>query len=111
MAGRVGSAIWSPEAIADINEIWNYYERVAGRNTAEKIAREIGEVVVTIEEHPFAGRSRSELRTGLRSLAARPHVVFYQVVDEVPQIMRVLDGRQDIEEVFAGREQDDSRSD
>jgi plasmid stabilization system protein ParE len=42
MAGRTGTAIWSPEALVDLGEIWNYYERVAGRNTAEKIAREIG---------------------------------------------------------------------
>ncbi|QXX76040.1 type II toxin-antitoxin system RelE/ParE family toxin [Methylovirgula sp. HY1] len=99
-----GTAIWSPEALADVDEIWNYYERVAGRNTAEKIVREIGEVVATIEDHPFAGRSRNELRPGFRSLAASPHVVFYRVVNDAPEIIRVLDGRQDIEEIFADRE-------
>jgi toxin ParE1/3/4 len=63
-------------------------------------------VVATIEDYPFAGRSRNELRSGFRSLAASPHVVFYRVVDDVPQIVRVLDGRQDIEEIFAAREED-----
>jgi toxin ParE1/3/4 len=101
MVGRGGTAIWSPEALRDVDEIWNYHERVAGRNTAEKIAREIGEVVTTIEHHPLAGRSRNELRPGIRSLAARPHIVFYRVVGGVPEIVRVLDGRQDIEEIFA----------
>jgi len=57
-----------------------------------------------IEEHPFAGRARSELRPDLRSFAATPHVVFYRVVDDAPQIVRVLDGRQDIEEKFAVRD-------
>lgn len=56
-----------------------------------------------IEEHPFAGRGRDELRPGLRSFAATPHVVFYRVVDDTPQVVRVLDGRQDIEEKFAIR--------
>jgi toxin ParE1/3/4 len=106
MAGRRGTAIWSPEAIADVDEIWNYYVRVAGRNTAEKIAREIGEVIATIEDHPFAGRSRNELRPGFRSLAARPHIVFYRVVNEAPEIIRVLDGRRDIEEIFAEHDED-----
>jgi toxin ParE1/3/4 len=41
------------------------------------------------------------LRPGFRSLAARPHVVFYRVVNDIPEIIRVLDGRQDIEEIFA----------
>ena len=94
-------AIWSPEARADFDEIWTHYERVAGGATAEKIARTIGAVVATIEQHPFAGRSRDELRPGFRSLAANPHVVFYRVVDRVPEIIRVLDGRQDLDQVFS----------
>jgi toxin ParE1/3/4 len=106
MAGRRRPAIWAPEAIADIDEIWNHYERVAGRNTAEKFVREIGKVVSVIEDHPFAGRLRSELRPGFRSFATGPHVVFYRVVNDNPEIMRVLDGRQDIEEIFADHDQD-----
>ena len=100
MAAR-GTAEWSPEAIADLDAIWSYYEGVAGRNTAEGIARNIRELVATIEAHPFAGRSRDELGPGVRSLAARPHVLFYRVVNEIPEIMRILDGRQDIDEIFA----------
>ena len=99
------AAIWSPEARADFDHIWDHYEGAAGRITAEKIAREIGKVIATIEKHPFAGRYRSELRPGLRSLAAPPHVVFYRVVNDAPEIIRVLDGRQDIEEIFAERDQ------
>lgn len=101
MPGRRETAIWSPEAIADLDAIWSYYERVAGRNTAEQIARNFDELVATIEAHPFAGRSRDELRGGVRSLAAKPHVLFYRVVNEIPEIMRILDGRQDIDEIFA----------
>jgi toxin ParE1/3/4 len=101
MAGRSGTAFWSPEAILDLDEIWTYHERVAGRNTAEKIVRKIGEVITTIEEHPFAGRPRDELRSGFRSFAATPHVVFYRVTNGVPEIIRILDSRRDIEEIFS----------
>jgi toxin ParE1/3/4 len=103
MAEARGVALWSPEALADRERIWDYYVGVAGSHTAEKILREIAEVITLIEEHPFAGRARNELRPGLRSFAATPHVVFYRVVDDTPQIVRVLDGRQDIEEKFAVR--------
>jgi toxin ParE1/3/4 len=105
MAGRRGTAIWSPEALLDFDEIWDHHKRVAGVNIAEKIARENGEVVATIEDYPLAGRSRNELRPGIRSLAANPHVVFYRVKDGAPEIVRVLDGRQDIEEIFAERDE------
>ncbi len=101
MVGRRAMATWSPEALSDLDQIWDYYERVAGRNTAEKIIRKIGEVIATIEDHPFAGRSRNELRSGLRSLAATPHVIFYRVADDIPEIIRILDSRRDIEEIFA----------
>ena len=50
---------------------------------------------------PSAGRSRDEIRPGLRSLAASPQVVFYRLNNDRPEIVRVLDGRQDIEEIFA----------
>jgi plasmid stabilization system protein ParE len=59
-----------------MDEIWNYYEQGAGRTIAEKIIREIGDIVATIEDHPFAGRPRDELRRGFRSLAARPTSCF-----------------------------------
>jgi len=101
MAGRRGAAVWSAEALADAVQIWDYYERVAGRQTAERIAREIGDVIALVEQHPFAGRARDEIRPGFRSLAAPRHVVFYRVVNDLPEIIRVPDGRQDIDEVFA----------
>jgi toxin ParE1/3/4 len=84
-----------------VRRFWDYYIRTAGPGAAEKILREIGKVIALIEDHPFAGRARNEVRRGLRSFATFPHVVFYRVADDVPEIVRVLDGRQDIEEIFA----------
>lgn len=106
MAAARRTALWSPEALDDRERIWDYYVRVAGRHTAEKILREIAEVITLIEEHPFAGHTRNELRRGLRSFASTPHVVFYRVVNDTPQIVRVLDGRQDIEQKFAARDEE-----
>jgi toxin ParE1/3/4 len=93
--------IWSPNARADLSAIWDYYVEVAGRHTADEVVRGITEVCTLLEEHPFAGRARNEVRPGLRSIAASPHVVFYRVQDDVAEIARVLDGRRDLDEVFA----------
>jgi toxin ParE1/3/4 len=103
MAEARRAALWSANALEDRESIWNYYVGVAGRHTAEKVLRQLGAVIALIEDYPFAGRARNEVRPGLRSLAAAPHVVFYRVVNDTPQIVRVLDGRQDIEEEFAAR--------
>ena len=61
-------------------------------------------MITLIEDHPFAGRARNEVRPGLRSFPATPHVVFYRVANNTAQVVRVLDGRQDIEEKFASRD-------
>jgi toxin ParE1/3/4 len=101
MADRNPSIIWSSDARADLLEIWTYYVTVAGRYTADKIVREIGEACLLLEDHPFGGRARNEVRPGLRSIAASPHVIFYRVTNDLAEIVRVLDGRRDLDQIFA----------
>jgi toxin ParE1/3/4 len=96
--------IWSPEALNDIDHLWDYSANIAGSATADKILREIGEVIAVIDDFPLAGRSRKEIRTGLHSLSAGSQIVFYRLKDGRPEIVRVLDGRRDIDEVFADGE-------
>jgi toxin ParE1/3/4 len=102
MTGRKRLVEWSPDAVGDLAEIWSYYLNVAGRDAANNIVREIDKACRLLEEHPFAGRARNEVRPGLRSFVAAPHMVFYRLNrDGVAQIARVLDGRRDIDEIFA----------
>ncbi len=104
MVGHRPPVIWSPEALDDVDRLWDYYADIAGRATADKIIREIAKVVKVIDDFPSAGRERDEIRTGLRSLAATPQIVFYRLNNDRPEIVRVLDGRQDIEEIFSDEE-------
>jgi toxin ParE1/3/4 len=100
MAGASRPVIWSPEARTDLSDIWSYYVQVAGRQTADNIIRHIGRACLLLGDHPFGGRARDDVRPGLRSVVARPHVVFY-AEDESAEIVRVLDGRRDLDEIFA----------
>ena len=104
MAEHKPPIIWSPEALNDIDYLWDYFAGTAGRATADKVLRQIAKVVAAIDDFPLAGRTRDEIRTGLRSLATSPHIVFYRLKGDRPQIVRVLDGRQDIEEIFSDGE-------
>jgi toxin ParE1/3/4 len=74
-----------------------------GRARNRRQTLEIAKVIATIDDFPLAGRSRDEIRAGLRSLVSGPHVVFYRLNDDRPEIVRVLDGRQDIEDIFSER--------
>jgi toxin ParE1/3/4 len=104
MAEPKPAILWSPEALEDIDRLWDYYVHAAGRVTADRILREVAKAVAVINDFPLAGRARDEIRTGLRSLAAAPQTVFYRLKDDRPEIVRVLDGRQDIEEIFSDSE-------
>ena len=100
MANPERPLIWSLEARADLTDIWNYYARVAGPHTANNIARRIGEACRLLEDHPYAGQPRNEVRPDLRSVVASPHVVFYRVIEDVVEIVRVIDGRRDLDQIF-----------
>ncbi|MGI8853171.1 MAG: type II toxin-antitoxin system RelE/ParE family toxin [Methyloceanibacter sp.] len=102
MAGRKPPILWSSEAETDLADIWNYYAGVAGHNVADTMIRNIGEACRILEDHPLGGRSRDEIRSGLRSVVTSPYVIFYRVNNDTAEIVRVLDGRRDIEEIFSG---------
>jgi len=66
--------------------------------------RGIAKAVAVLDAFPFAGRARDEIRSSLRSVAAPPHTLFYRLKDSRPEIVRVLDGRRDVEEIFSDDE-------
>jgi toxin ParE1/3/4 len=49
------------------------------------------------------GRSREELRPGLRSHVVEQHVIFYRLIGGDVVIVRVLHGRRDIPTSFQDR--------
>lgn len=94
-------AIWSPEALIDIENIWDYYAGTAGAGVADRLLRDIGRAVVLLEDFPMAGRVREGIRPGLRSAVSGSHLIFYRLAEQRPLIVRILDGRRDIEQILA----------
>jgi plasmid stabilization system protein ParE len=64
--------IWSPEARTDLSEIRDYYAGRARRHRADNIIREISDALRLIEDQPFAGRARDEVRLGSDRLLRVP---------------------------------------
>lgn len=103
MAGR-SRILWSPEAEQDLVDIWLNVAREASQATADHQLRLIDATATTLREWPFLGRDRSELLPGVRSLVAKPYVVFHRVSSSQVEIVRVLHGRRDIDSIFADSE-------
>jgi len=88
--------IWSPDAIADLQEIADYIARDkpdAARRWAQTLAA-LGEQAVAL---PFAGRRVPEFdRDELREVIKRGYRVMYRVSDELVEIVAVIEGHRQV---------------
>jgi toxin ParE1/3/4 len=57
----------------------------------------------SLAEHPGVGRSRSDLRKNLRSLAVGNYIIFYRRIQGGIEIVRVLHGRRNLRALFSPR--------
>ena len=91
--------VFSKEADSDLLHILTY---LAERNRAAAIALAnlFNSKVENLRHFPFIGRNRSVFGHGLRSVVVENHIIFYRAERERVLIVRVLDGRRDIEAEF-----------
>jgi toxin ParE1/3/4 len=89
----------SDQADADLLQIIQY---LAERNlaAAESLAVAIDQKFESLAHFPFIGRERSSLRPGLRSIVVGTHVIFYTVDPDHLTIVRIRQGRRDIDAEF-----------
>jgi toxin ParE1/3/4 len=92
--------VWSDDARDDLSDIFAYLDAHASLAVADRRLRDIGAAAARLAEWPLTGRPRHDLRGELRSWAVPPHVLFYRVSDLTIEIVRVIDGRRDLDVVF-----------
>ena len=89
----------APRTRADLKEVWRYVSP-AGDAVADRHVRAIREQCRMLARFPGIGRTREELAPGLRSFAVPPFVIFFQVLDDAVEIVRVLHGARDFEAIW-----------
>jgi toxin ParE1/3/4 len=91
----------SPEAERELDDIWYYIATESSSiEVAERMLDAINDQFSLLSKHPLLGRSRDDLRPGLRSIAVGAYVVLYRVEREDVVILHVLQGRRDIRSVL-----------
>jgi toxin ParE1/3/4 len=88
-----------PQAKADLAEIWNYIADDSEAQ-ADVFIDEIDEKFSLLAENPAIGRVRLDLGANLRSFPCGRYVIFYGVVPDGIQIVRVLHGARDLGTAF-----------
>jgi toxin ParE1/3/4 len=93
----VGTIELRPLARADLRDAWQYIARESGPDRADQYLEGIEQRLRRLASQPYMGRARPELASGLRSIPAASHVVFYRPAGDGIVIVRVLHGRRDVE--------------
>ncbi len=91
----------SPRASEDLLEIWSYIADDSEAN-ADAFIDKIYETMELLARQPGLGRHRHELAPEIQSFPVGRYVIFYRVVAGVTEIVRVLHGTRDIENIFEG---------
>jgi toxin ParE1/3/4 len=79
----------------DLDSIWSFIAADNERAADKQVAR-IVEVFEMLMQNPLAGRERPELQQRLRSFPVGNYIIFYVPLPDGIEIVRVMNGRQDI---------------
>ena len=88
-----------PRALSDLAEIWDFIADDSEARADDFLAT-IDARFRTLSQYPAMGRSRGELMEGIRSVPVGRYVIFYLPFTDGVEIVRVLHGARDIENIF-----------
>jgi toxin ParE1/3/4 len=91
----------SPRASSDLIEIWSYIADDSVAN-ADAFIDKLCVTIQSLARQPGSGRHREELAPGIQSFPFGRYIIFYRVVTNAIEIVRVLHGARDIESIFEG---------
>jgi toxin ParE1/3/4 len=86
-------------ASRDLNEIADYFAE-NNLEAGERFFRAVNRKCQQLVAFPNSGKSYAEIRSDLRGIALEGYVIFYRVLDEGIEILRVVSGRRNFPSLF-----------
>jgi len=90
---------FSNRALSDLEEIWSHFSE-SGEEVADRVLKQITKKFSKLLNSPKIGKERNDLLIGLRSFPAGKFIIFYQETDFGIEIVRVVHGSRDIQQIF-----------
>lgn len=87
------------KAGADLDEIWLFIAQ-DDPDAADRFHDTLLSKFVLLGKHPLLGRERDELSPSLRSFPVGNYVIFYRDKTKFLEIIRILHGARDIENII-----------
>ncbi len=88
-----------PRAELDLLDIWNYIADNS-LDRADEFLDRVEEKLAMLARNPGLGRRREELLAGLQSFPIGNYIVFYREIRDGIDVIRILRGSRDVEEIF-----------
>ena len=93
--------VFTPEALAQVEELFRYVARVAGPDVASRYTNAIVTYCEGLHTFPHRGTRRDDIRPGLRITNYKKRaVVSFEVEADVVSVLGVYYGGQDYESVL-----------
>ncbi len=86
-------------ASRDLNEIADYFAE-NNLEAGERFFRAFNRKCQQLVAFPNSGKSYAEIRSNLRGISLEGYVIFYRVLDEGIEILRVVSGRRNFPSLF-----------
>jgi toxin ParE1/3/4 len=93
--------ILSKKAISDLEEIWLYTVEKWSATQADRYYNLILDEINFICKDVETGKPMDHVRKGYRASKVKSHLIFYRVVNDVVEVVRILHERMDISEKLA----------
>jgi toxin ParE1/3/4 len=87
-------------AITDIEEIADYIAHQSGLKKSEDFLSRLESKFSNIVAFPQIGRKRDKILLGMRSISMDSYLIFYVLLGEDIEILRVVSGYRDLDALF-----------
>jgi toxin ParE1/3/4 len=92
--------IISPEAMRDLEEIVDYYA-MYNVDAGDRLLNEFNKKCRYLMQFPLMGRSYRQIRPYLQALPIQNYIIFYRVMNDGIQILRIIKRDRDFEAIFS----------
>jgi toxin ParE1/3/4 len=87
------------DASRDLSEISDYFLEQS-IEAGDRFVEGFGKKCQHLAEFPYLGRSYDQFAPGLRGIPLMDYIIFYQIVGEGIEILRVISGYRNLQTVF-----------
>lgn len=87
-------------ASQDLDEISDYFLSQSV-DAGDRFVTAFNQKCIHLARYPYIGKSYTHLRAGLRGLLLMNYIIFYRVIGDDVEILRVVSGYRNLQDVFS----------